>query len=195
MNHYLAFETCVALAALWTLYHYGYRGVALDAYRQNVFAIRDELFAVAAAGHDGFGFNHPTYGRFRTSLNSALRFAHHVSPLQVLAIMIAVKWRIGVLAQFGSKPSSFEDLFRASDLQPETKKTLESLHFAAAIALTKYMFISSPFSFLMMLGFVKLFSPQFGPVVSKADEFTISKVVEEQAVLELGLNDELALAS
>lgn len=194
MNHYIAFETCFVLAALWTLYHYGYRGVALDSYRQNVFAIRDELFEVAASGTNGFGFSHPTYGRFRTSLNSAIRFAHHVSPLQVLAIMVAVKWKIGILARFGSKPSSVDDLFGASDLHPETKKQLESLHLKAAVALVKYMLISSPGSFFLMLGFLKAFSPQIGPVAAKADELTISKVVEEQAEIELSADGELALA-
>ena len=195
MNHYLAFETCIALAALWTLYHYGFRGVALDAYRQNVFAIRDELFAVAVAGKDGFGFNHPIYGRFRTSLNSTLRFAHHVSPLQVLAIMIAIKWEIGVLAQFASKPSSFEDLLRTSDLNPDTKKALEALHLKAAVALIRFMLISSPCSFLLMLGFVSIFSPRVGQMANEAGKFTISKVVEEQAELEWAANGELPVAA
>ena len=193
MNHYLAFETCVALTALWTLYHYGFRGVALDAYRQNIFAIRDELFAVAAAGKDGFRFDHPVYGRFRTSLNSTLRFAHHISPLQVLGIMMAIKWEIGVLAQFASKPSSFENLLRTADLHPETKKALETLHLKAAVALIRYMLISSPFSFVLMLGFVSLFSPQVGHEASASDKFTISKVVEEQAELEWEANGEIPL--
>jgi hypothetical protein len=51
----------------------------IDAYRQRLFLIRDELFDLAALKERGFGFDHPAYIELRDSLNISIRFAHRIS--------------------------------------------------------------------------------------------------------------------
>ena len=49
----------------------------LDSFRQNMFAIRDELFDFAADGN--IAFDHPAYMMLRNQMNGFIRYAHHLT--------------------------------------------------------------------------------------------------------------------
>lgn len=55
----------------------GWRAYARDAFRQRVFALRDQLFDYAAAGN--IEFNHPAYWRLRLMMNNTIRFSHRIT--------------------------------------------------------------------------------------------------------------------
>lgn len=53
-----------------------------DRFRQNMFALRDELFDYAMSG--AISFDHPAYTILRTSMNGMIRFAHRVTVTHML---------------------------------------------------------------------------------------------------------------
>lgn len=74
------------LTGLWGLC-VAWRNYRLDRFRQNLFAIRDDLFDYAAAGN--VSFNDPAYWRLRLLMNSLIRYGHHVNLTCVVMPMIA----------------------------------------------------------------------------------------------------------
>ncbi len=58
------------VARLWIEYR-------VDAFRDDLFALRDELFDRTASGM--ISFNHPAYTMLRAAINSVIRFAHRVT--------------------------------------------------------------------------------------------------------------------
>jgi len=54
----------------------------LDIFRQNMFAVRDELFDYAMAGH--IAFDHPAYVLLRKSMNGFIRYGHRLSLFQLM---------------------------------------------------------------------------------------------------------------
>jgi hypothetical protein len=76
-----ALSTAISLAFM----AYGcrlYRNLTVDWFRQRMFALRDELFDLAAAGE--IEFTHPAYTSLRTTMNGFIRFAHRMSLLNVI---------------------------------------------------------------------------------------------------------------
>jgi|SRR5882672_2427141 len=79
-----AVGTTLSLIGLWALFHWLYRDYRVDLFRQRMFALRDELFDMAASGR--IAFDNPAYGKLRDMLNGYIRFAHRVSlPLLLFA--------------------------------------------------------------------------------------------------------------
>src|SRR5437016_2293052 len=79
-----AASTTLSLVGLWVLFHWLYRDYRVDLFRQRMFALRAELFDMAAAGR--IAFDDPAYGKLRGMLNGYIRFAHRVSlPLLLFA--------------------------------------------------------------------------------------------------------------
>lgn len=79
-------HSLVSLLGLWVLMLL-WRDYRIDAFRQRLFALRDELFDYAASG--GIDFNDPAYGMLRTTLNSMIRFAHRVSFFRLALTLLA----------------------------------------------------------------------------------------------------------
>jgi len=79
-----ALTTSLSLIALWALFHWLYRDYRVDLFRQRMFALRGQLFDMAASGR--ITFDNPAYGKVRGMLNGYIRFAHRVSlPLLLFA--------------------------------------------------------------------------------------------------------------
>jgi hypothetical protein len=79
---------CFGFGLLWALFYLSARALLLDILRQQLFAIRDELFDFAADG--GIDFDEPAYRELRGDINSLIRFAHKLS----FARMIFAPWGI-----------------------------------------------------------------------------------------------------
>ncbi len=75
-----AIFSIVSLTILWTLV-WLYKSYTVDAFRQKVFALRDEMFDAAADGK--IPFNHKGYGRLRSTMNGAIRYAEEYSILHM----------------------------------------------------------------------------------------------------------------
>jgi hypothetical protein len=67
---------------LWWWFFFAYKDYRIALLRQELFKIRDELFARAAQGE--ISFDHAAYGMARTTLNGMIRFAHQVSFLRFI---------------------------------------------------------------------------------------------------------------
>lgn len=78
----------ITLSIFFILLHY-YKKYCVDAYRQEIFKIRDELFNFAAEG--GITFSHPAYGMARTYLNGTIRFTEHLSLVRMITANIVLK--------------------------------------------------------------------------------------------------------
>ncbi|MGA3043081.1 MAG: hypothetical protein ABSF54_20075 [Bryobacteraceae bacterium] len=64
--------------------------VRLDVFRQQMFAVRDELFDYAASGK--IGFDHPAYRLLRQSMNGFIRYGHRITFFQINMSML--HWKI-----------------------------------------------------------------------------------------------------
>jgi len=74
-------QTTIGLVMLCIIVFWLWPCVRLDAFRQNLFALRDELFDYAATGR--ISFDHPAYRLLRQSMNGFIRYAHRISVFQV----------------------------------------------------------------------------------------------------------------
>jgi len=70
----------------WVFYFWIYQEYRVDKTRQEIFAIRDELFDFAAAGN--IYFNHPSYVMLRTTMNGMIRFTHRVNLIMVIMLIL-----------------------------------------------------------------------------------------------------------
>lgn len=74
----------IFLAAIWWLYAFVYREYKIDESRQQLFAIRDELFDKATAGI--ISFDDEAYGLTRNTLNGLIRFTHELSVIRLIVM-------------------------------------------------------------------------------------------------------------
>lgn len=74
MNAYIALKSLVLLLALWGFVFYLWRDYRLDAFRDDLFALRDKMFQYAANGN--IAFDNPAYVLLRNRMNILLRYAH-----------------------------------------------------------------------------------------------------------------------
>lgn len=63
-----------------------YRDYAVDRFRQDMFALRDEVFDFAAFG--GIGFRHPAYGMLRLTMNGFVRWADRLRLSQIVLFIL-----------------------------------------------------------------------------------------------------------
>lgn len=86
----LALKSALGLLGIWLFVFFFWKDYCLDSFREDVFAVRDELFLYAADGN--VSFEDPAYGILRDRLNVALRYAHEFTLLRfVLAIVVLSK--------------------------------------------------------------------------------------------------------
>jgi len=138
MTHYAtAIISLASLALLWGFLFWLYKDYCVEAFRQNVFALRDELFDVAASGE--IPFEHRAYGRLRVTMNGAIRFAHELSLAQFLIVLVRhhghIRNKYGYIAQLNEE---------MKDLTEDKKKTLMSFQYRFSVMLLKHIFVSSP---------------------------------------------------
>lgn len=74
----------LSLLAFAAAYRYVASSIRTDEFRQRLFALRDELFDLAAAGR--IEFDHPAYRLLRATLNGYIRFAHQLGLPPILVV-------------------------------------------------------------------------------------------------------------
>jgi len=101
---------------LWSEYR-------VDAFRDDLFALRDELFDRAALGI--VSFSHPAYVMLRTGINSVIRFAHRVTLFWLVEMWIfPPDPKNKILTEYVAKWEN-----SLADLSPEAKRTLRGIHY------------------------------------------------------------------
>lgn len=87
MNQTLLLPLLVSVAGFWYWLSL-YRDYRVSVFRQNLFALRDQLFDLAAQGD--VGFDNPAYTTLRRQLNGFIRFGDRISITWIIGIMFAV---------------------------------------------------------------------------------------------------------
>ncbi len=64
-----------------------HRDTSVDRFREDLFALRDEMFDFAASG--GVEFRHPAYGMLRLTMNGFLRWADRLHLLRIVLLRFA----------------------------------------------------------------------------------------------------------
>lgn len=90
----------ISLAGLVFVMFWLYRDYYVDDLRQDLFALRDELFDAAAAGK--IPFDDPAYGMLRRTLNGFIRFGHRLNLVETILLLIMPGTR-QLLAETGPK--------------------------------------------------------------------------------------------
>lgn len=72
----------VSLLGIWFLLFWLYPDYRLDAFRSEMFSLRDKLFDDASSGK--ISFSHPAYQMLRNTMNGYLRSAQRLTPLRFM---------------------------------------------------------------------------------------------------------------
>lgn len=83
-----ALVSSVTLLLICYLAFWRYRTYQVDAFREDMFILRDTLFDEASEGL--IDFNHPAYGILRRTMNGFIRFGHRLSLWQVICLFLLV---------------------------------------------------------------------------------------------------------
>jgi hypothetical protein len=113
--------------------------VRLDSFRQQMFAIRDELFDFAADGH--ISFQHPAYALLRRQMNGFIRYGHHLTVFRML-MSVAIHKISG-----DPKPTEWhaewENALRTIESESVRRK-LEQFHHRGMVLAVKRLLAGSP---------------------------------------------------
>lgn len=114
-------STVISLLGIWYLVCWRYRTYSVDAFRQDMFTLRDELFDEARGGL--VDFSHPAYGVLRSTINGFIRFGHRFTVGQFLFMMLIIK---------------NDDLEKVSDFDEEWEQAINGLDPEVATRLEEF---------------------------------------------------------
>jgi hypothetical protein len=136
--------TAFSVAALWAMHRYLLVPALRDSLRQQLFAIRRELFVYMASGN--IDPDNVAYGRVRTFMNSAIRYANDLSLTRALI-------GVAVAGQFGRE--RVRELERSiAALPAPAQVAISAFRKRAADAIGRYMIARSPVGWLLVALFV-----------------------------------------
>lgn len=131
----------VGLVIVAIVYKKLFRDLALDEYREGLFTLRNELFALAQGGN-GVNFHSQAYKDFEHILNNAIRFAHRVSLSTTIIFMILNRITLGpgrVRLRVSERLNAEIDQMR----EGKRKDALVSLRTRYEIEIIRYLFKAS----------------------------------------------------
>jgi hypothetical protein len=141
---HLAFAVLIFGVLVLKLFH-DYR---IDALRDRLFALREELFDYAVEGK--VSFDDPAYFRLRQLINSLIRFAHRltVTRLFVGEALTSRKWR----EVFGNPLLDWQK--SVESLPKEQRQRLETLHMRVLETVVRHLVTGSPLLVACLIIFV-----------------------------------------
>lgn len=183
------------LVLLWLSVYYGWRPYRLDRVRNDLFAIRDELFLYAANG--GVSFNEPAYRMMRDKINALIRYAHIITLSRAVIFGFAERLRPNeyapVMQQYW--------LASLSRLPDDSRKKLEGINDRVMIVMLVQVATGSPFLMAVLLVYGPVLvagrllrrGPHESTRLKVAKELRV-ELIEEQAVLAQAQERETAAA-
>jgi hypothetical protein len=178
----LLLQSCACIIFLTLLLGALWSSVRLDAFREKMFALRDELFDFAADGN--IGFDEPAYRLLRQSMNGTIRYAHQLTFFRVCVTAIESKLMARVL------PSNWSDDWqRALERVPNpgAKQRLESFHKRSTQLVVDRLVAGSPVLLGLVLCAVPVFFLRMGwmnlkIIASNAALSTVSRIVSTRMI-------------
>lgn len=153
------------------------RAVAVDHFRDGIFALRDDLFDRAAAGAIPFG--HPSYGMLRRTMNGFLRWGKRLRLLDAVLLLAFTRREDRVTAN----PFDARWKTATADLSASDREWLESYRGRMRRLVIRYLVAGSPV-LAATLGIPLVLRSFRGAIVAPT----------EMAAFEFGKNDEAASA-
>jgi hypothetical protein len=152
-----------------------WREYRIDAFRQRIFEIRDELFDYAAEG--GIPFDHPAYGALRGLLNGYIRFAHKMSLTRSIAMYILRR-----LVPNPALDRSVSELFRPINEMPDGKAKEKLLGIQSRASDEVFLFVARPAMIFMLPPILALLAGTsiYRSIQRKRKEFT--ETIEIEAI-------------
>jgi hypothetical protein len=173
-------QSVVLIVSLLFIFFRYWAEARLDAFRQEMFIIRDELFDYAAAGH--IGFDDPAYRLLRRSMNGFIRYAHQLSFFRLCITAIELK-----LA--GRNPETWSDnwLNALKRVTPDVRNKLEELHDHAMNTVATRLLFGSPVLLALVIFSLPILALRLGwlnlkQILMKAPIFTVSHVVDTRMI-------------
>jgi len=138
----------LALSLGWVLVFWCVKNYRLDAFRQRLFALRDQLFDYAANGE--VPFDHPAYQMLRTRINGMIRFAHRVSFLRLFLTVTVQQLSPDTVAV-----QSYKRWQEAVETlpSPEVRERLRACHDNMLVLMVRHMVTGSPILLTCLVGF------------------------------------------
>lgn len=135
-------SSAISLLGLVVLVFWLYRQYRIDAFRQEMFAVRDELFDFADAGH--VPFESSAYGMLRATMNGYIRFGHRASLLHVLLFAAAAKREASRHVERDHDSFNAKWTASASDLPRAERAELEKFRTRMDRLVVKHVLLNSP---------------------------------------------------
>lgn len=134
-----------SLMSLFIIVFWLYRDYRVDAFRQQMFVIRDEFFD--ASLKSGISFTSPAYGLTRSTMNGFIRFGHRMGLLQTVACVLMVRKKIDQLG--GTYSAKLEKAM--GDLSKEQQEIIKDYNLRMNMCFMKHIFLSSPIGSLSLI--------------------------------------------
>jgi len=178
----LFLQSAICLCALAAVLLKFWAEARLDSFRQEMFALRDELFDYAASGK--VGFDEPAYRLLRRSMNGFIRYAHQLTFFRLCITIIEIK-----LAGKPTETKWTDDWEKALNrvTDEDTRSALKKFHDRAMVCAAKRLIFGSP----MLLSLVLLSFPVLAirqgwqnlrQLPDKASFFTVSHVFDTSII-------------
>ena len=121
-----------------------------DLFRQQMFAIRDDLWDFADAGN--ISFDDPAYVLLRQLMNGLIRYAHNLTPYRIFFSFL--RWKYTHTQPTGPWAESWNEAL--NQLDDKTKETLQRFH-ARATDLVLGQIVLSPGMLIIFAALAPLF--------------------------------------
>jgi hypothetical protein len=170
--------TWISLALLLIVVFRLWSSLRLDAFRQSMFALRDEMFDYAASGN--IAFNDPAYSLLRKSMNGFIRYAHNLTFFRV--ILVVFYWKMFSIQPETKWWNSWDEA--TSRLPNEVvQRDLRCFHHRAMQLVARRLVLGSPFLMTLLIfvvchhGILSLAEA----LVRSLGKFIDPKLLEEEA--------------
>jgi len=173
----LALKSALGLLFIWLFVFFLWKDYCLDAFREDAFELRDELFLYAADGN--VGFDNSAYKMLRQRINVSLRYAHAFTLARfVLAIVILSGVR-------NPESAAWEEAL--ASLPCDVQKRLTQYRNTFVLTVLNYITLRSFFLYIVVLlamlfrGFKELAKRYILPKVVVGVERLESEALEEES--------------
>jgi hypothetical protein len=135
----------------------------MDLFREQMFALRAELFDFAMEGH--VAFDDPAYRLLRTLMNGLIRYAHNLTPYRTTMLVLRFKYTSNLPANLWS--ASWEQALKNVE-DKETRSKLEAFHSRATMLVVSQL-VLSPGLLLATVPFLVLAAVFYAPWATLRD--------------------------
>lgn len=146
----IAIKSTLGLLGVWFFVFCFWRDYRLDALREDVFKLRDELFQFAASG--AVGFETDAYKILRARMNAILRYAH---------LLTMTRLMVYVLRPHPAKGGDLILWERSLELIPsvQAQQKLNEVNYSLVVAILRHLIFRSLVLYFLtrpILGYVEL---------------------------------------